>query len=101
MKKRTIFTLVAMINIIWYTIVVLVANFHDHVIQTDLTVAWFSAWTVELALLFGIRVYGNNSNSSKKISVSSNSNNVYTPEIKLNDNDKNIVVKESSNDGVG
>lgn len=56
MKKRTKFTLFAMFNLIWYTVAVLVANFHDHVVAPELTVAWFSAWTVELALLFGIKV---------------------------------------------
>ena len=56
MDRRTMFTIVSMINIIWYTIVVLTANFMGHIVQTDLTVAWFSAWTVELGLLFGIRL---------------------------------------------
>ena len=32
MKKRTKFTLFAMFNLIWYTVAVLVANFHDHVV---------------------------------------------------------------------
>ena len=46
-KKRTLFTVFSMFNLFWYTVAVLVANFH---------VAWFSAWTVELALLFGIKI---------------------------------------------
>ena len=66
-KQRTIFTLVAMFNIVWYTVVVLFANFHDHVVQSELTVAWFSAWTVELALLFGIKISANKSNYSVAI----------------------------------
>ena len=45
-----------MFNLFWYTVAVLVANFHDHLISSELTVAWFSAWTVELALLFGIKI---------------------------------------------
>ena len=35
---------------------VLISNFHDHVVQTELTVAWFAARTIELALLAGIKV---------------------------------------------
>lgn len=55
-SKKTIFTIVAMINIIWYTLAVLILNFFGHTVQSDITVAWFSAWTVELGLLFGIKV---------------------------------------------
>lgn len=55
-KKRTLFTVFSMFNLFWYTVAVLVANFHDHMISPELTVAWFSAWTVELALLFGIKI---------------------------------------------
>ena len=56
LKKRTIFTILAMINIMWYTVVVLIAGFLDHQIDSSLTVAWFAAWTTELALLFGIKI---------------------------------------------
>lgn len=42
-KKRTLFTVFSMFNLFWYTIAVLVANFHDHMISSELTVAWFSA----------------------------------------------------------
>lgn len=56
LNKRTKFTIFAMFNIVWYTVVVLVASFFDHAVPSDLTVAWFAAWTVELALLFGIKV---------------------------------------------
>lgn len=55
-KKRTLFTVFSMFNLFWYTVAVLVANFHDHMISSELTVAWFSAWTVELTLLFGIKI---------------------------------------------
>ena len=55
-KKRTLFTVFSMFNLFWYTVAVLVANVHDHMISSELTVAWFSAWTVELALLFGIKI---------------------------------------------
>nr|DAM75010.1 MAG TPA: hypothetical protein [Caudoviricetes sp.] len=56
MKTRTKFTIFSMFNLFWYTVAVLVANFLDHTVAPELTVAWFSAWTVELALLFGIKV---------------------------------------------
>ena len=56
MKKRTKFTILAMVNIILYTIVVLALSYFDKVVPGELTVAWFAAWTVELALLFGIKV---------------------------------------------
>ena len=56
MSRRTKFTIIAVINIIWYTLVVLLLSFLDKHVPSELTVAWFSAWTVELALLFGIKV---------------------------------------------
>ncbi len=55
-KRRTLFTVFAMFNLFWYTVVVLIANFHDHVVSSELTVAWFAAWTVELGLLAGIKI---------------------------------------------
>ena len=55
-KKRTIFTIVAMIMIFAYTVAVIVATWFDKAIPSELTVAWFSAWTVELGLLFGIKI---------------------------------------------
>ena len=56
MKKRTKFTILAVVNLTWYTVVVLIANFFDHTVATELTVGWFAAWTAELALLYGIKV---------------------------------------------
>lgn len=56
MKTRTKFVIVSVFNLTWYTVAVLIANFLDHVVQTELTVAWFAAWTIELALLAGIKV---------------------------------------------
>lgn len=56
MKKRTKFTILAVFNLTWYTVVVLIANFFDHTVSPELTVGWFAAWTVELALLYGIKV---------------------------------------------
>lgn len=95
-KQRTIFTLVAMFNIVWYTVVVLFANFHDHIVQSELTVAWFSAWTVELALLFGIKITSNKSNLPECIASK-----IPEVSIQVNDDDKDIIVKETEDDGVG
>lgn len=55
-KKRTLFVLVAMFNLTWYTIAVLVISWHDHLVPSELTVAWFAAWTVELGLLAGFKI---------------------------------------------
>lgn len=56
MKRRTKFTILAVVNLTWYCIAVIAAAFFDKMVPDALTVAWFSAWTVELALLFGIKV---------------------------------------------
>lgn len=63
MSRRTKFTILAIFNLTWYTIVSLVLSYLDHPIPSELTVAWFSAWTVELALLFGIKVKSINEES--------------------------------------
>ena len=63
MKKRTKFVIVAMINIIWYTIAVLILSAKDKTVPDALTVAWFSAWTVELALLAGLKIRGKEENN--------------------------------------
>lgn len=55
-KRRTKFTVLAVVNLTWYCIAVIVAAFYDKIIPDALTIAWFSAWTVELALLAGIKV---------------------------------------------
>lgn len=55
-RKRTIFVIMAIFNILWYTITVLILNAIGKEVQSELTVAWFSAWTVELALLAGLKV---------------------------------------------
>lgn len=65
MKNRTKFTLFSMFNLFWYTVAVLIANFHDHSVQPELTVAWFAAWTVELALLYGIKIKGKSSDEAQ------------------------------------
>lgn len=63
-KKRTLFVLVAMFNLTWYTIAVLVISWHDHLVPSELTIAWFAAWTVELALLAGLKIKDNNSDNN-------------------------------------
>ena len=56
MKNRTKFTLAAIAHLTWYCVAVLILTAHDHAVPDSLTVAWFAAWTAELALLFGITV---------------------------------------------
>lgn len=56
MKKRTKFTIVAIVAILLYTVAVLVLSYMDKAVPDSLTIAYFSAWTVELGLLFGIQI---------------------------------------------
>ena len=56
LKSRTKFTLVAVFNLEWYTVAVLYLSFINVTVPSELTVAWFAAWTVELGLLFGIKI---------------------------------------------
>lgn len=56
MKKRTKFTILSVVMIILYTIAVLVLTGFEKTVPSELTVSWFSAWTVELGLLFGIKI---------------------------------------------
>ena len=56
MKRRTKFTILAIFNLTWYAVVVLILNAHDHVVDTVLTGGWFTAWTAELAILYGIKI---------------------------------------------
>lgn len=65
MKRRTKFAILAVFNIIWYTIAVLILNFFDHTVAPELTIGWYGAWTVELALLFGIKVKDRGSNDAE------------------------------------
>ena len=67
MKRRTKFTILSMVNLTWYTVVVLIANFFDHTISTELTVGWFAAWTAELALLYGIKVKSSTDTSDEDV----------------------------------
>lgn len=61
MKKRTKFVICSMVNIVWFTIAVLVLTAYDKTVPDSLVVAWFGAWTIELALLAGIKVKGKES----------------------------------------
>ena len=56
MKRRTKFTILAIFNLTWCAVAVLVLSANDKVVPDSLTVAWFGAWTAELALLYGIKV---------------------------------------------
>ena len=56
LKGRTKFTLVAIFNLEWYTVAVLYLSSINVTVPSELTVAWFAAWTVELGLLFGIKI---------------------------------------------
>ena len=56
LKSRTKFTLVAIFNLEWYTVVALYLSSINVTVPSELTVAWFAAWTVELGLLFGIKI---------------------------------------------
>ena len=56
LKSRTKFTLVAVFNLEWYTVVALYLSSINVTVPSELTVAWFAAWTVELGLLFGIKL---------------------------------------------
>lgn len=55
-KSRTKFVIFAIINITLYTAVVLFFSYHEKTVPSELTVAFFSAWTVELGLLAGIKI---------------------------------------------
>ena len=56
MKKRTKFTIAAIANLTWYCVAALVLSAMGKTVPDSLTVAWFSAWTVELGLLYGIKI---------------------------------------------
>lgn len=56
MKKRDKYLLAAIVNLLWYCIAALILTACDKVVPDSLTVAWFSAWTVELGLLANIKI---------------------------------------------
>lgn len=56
LKNRTKFTILSITMLILYTIAILILTGFDKVVPSELTVAWFSAWTAELGMLFGIKI---------------------------------------------
>lgn len=66
MKTRTKFVICSIINIIWFTVVVLVLTWFDKVVPDSLITAWFSSWCVELALLAGITIKSKSDDSSEE-----------------------------------
>lgn len=56
MKKRDKYLLAAICNLTWYCIAVLVLSARGAAVPDSLTVAWFAAWTAELALLANIKI---------------------------------------------
>lgn len=58
MKKRDRYLIVAMGNLAWYCVAALTLAAWEKTVPDSLTVAWFAAWTTELALLAGIRLKG-------------------------------------------
>lgn len=56
MRKREKYLLAAILALWAYCTAALVLTAYDHAVPDALTVAWFSAWTVELALLAGLKI---------------------------------------------
>ena len=57
-RKRDRYVLAAIFNLTWYCIVSLVLTANDKTVPDSLTVAWFAAWTAELALMANIKIKG-------------------------------------------
>lgn len=55
-SKRDKYLFVAIFSLVSYCVAVLALTYCDKVVPDSLTVAWFAAWTVELALLAGIKI---------------------------------------------
>ncbi len=56
LPKRDKYLIAAIVNLLWYCIAALVLTAYDKAVPDTLTVAWFAAWTAELALLAGIKI---------------------------------------------
>lgn len=56
LRKRDKYLIAAIVNLSWYCIAVLVLSAFGVTVPDSLTVAWFAAWTVELALLANIKI---------------------------------------------
>ena len=57
-RKRDKYVWAAIFNLTWYCILSLVLTANDKIVPDSLTVAWFAAWTAELALLVNIKTKG-------------------------------------------
>lgn len=58
LRKRDKYLIAAIFNLLWYCIVSLILTANDKTVPDSLTVAWFAAWTAELALLANIKIKG-------------------------------------------
>lgn len=56
LRKRDKYLCAAIFNLSWYCLAALVLTAMDKAVPDSLTAAWFSCWTVELALLAGIKI---------------------------------------------
>lgn len=56
LPKRDKYLIAAIVNLLWYCIAALVLTAYDKAVPDTLTVAWFAAWTAELALIAGIKI---------------------------------------------
>lgn len=56
MRKRDKYLAAAVVSLWLYCVAALALAALDKAVPDALTVAWFSAWTVELALLAGIKI---------------------------------------------
>ena len=56
LPKRDKYRSSAIVTLLWYCSAALVLVANDKTVPDSLTVAWFSCWTVELALLAGIKI---------------------------------------------
>lgn len=56
LRKRDKYLIAAVANLCWYCVAVLILTAFDKTVPDSLTVAWFAAWTAELALLAGIKI---------------------------------------------
>ena len=56
LRKRDIYLIIAIINVVWYAVAVLVLSYLERTVPDTLTDAWFKVWGLEFALIFGIKV---------------------------------------------
>lgn len=56
LKKRDVYLAIAIFNLQWYTVVVLILSYLERSVPESLTIAWFAAWGSELAIIAGIKI---------------------------------------------